>query len=151
MCRVSVSQEEVLAAIKEMKNNIAEGVDGIPIEMLKCRSNRAIEMFVNACQRIYDTGEWPEDFLESVVVPIEKKPNATDCGDFHKISLLRHPTEVMLKILTKRIEAKVEAIGHIGEDQFGFKRGGTGDAIAVLRVSGERSMQHGRTVNICFL
>jgi len=28
----------------------------------------------------------------------------------------------MLKILTKRIKAKVEAIGHIGEDQFGFRR-----------------------------
>ena len=147
-----IIREEVLAAIKEMKNNKAEGVDGIPVEMLKCLGDRATEMFVNVCQRIYDTGEWPEDFLESVVVPMEKKPNATDCGDFRTISLLGHAAKVMLKILTKRIEAKVQAIGHIGEDQFGFRRGvGTRDAIAVLRVLGERSIQHGRTVNICFV
>ena len=51
---------------------------------------------------------------------MEKKPNATDCGDFRTIRLLGHAAKVMLKILTKRIEAKVQAIGHIGEDQFVF-------------------------------
>ena len=55
-------------------------------------------------------------FLRISVAPIEKKPNATDCGDFRTISLLGHAAKVMLKILTKRIEAKVQAIGHIGED-----------------------------------
>jgi len=44
--------------------------------------------------REYDTGEWPEDFLESVVVQMEKKPNATDCGDFRTISLLGHAAKV---------------------------------------------------------
>ena len=29
------------------------------------------------CQDIYTTGVWPEDFLQSIIIPIKKKPNAT--------------------------------------------------------------------------
>jgi len=54
-----------------MKNNKTESVDGIPVEILKCLGDRTTEIFVNVCQRIHDTGEWTEDFLESVIVPME--------------------------------------------------------------------------------
>jgi len=49
--------------------------------------------------------------------------------------LLAYLAKVVLGVLTKRIEAKVYGIKHIGEDQFGFRRAmGTRDAVAVLRV-----------------
>jgi hypothetical protein len=52
--------------------------------------------------------------------------------------------------LTKRIEAK--ANGFIGESQFGFRRGcGTRDAIGVMRVPCERSLEHGNDTYICFV
>ena len=58
----------------------------------------------------------------------------------------------MLKILNKRIQAKVESIKYLGEDQFGFRKGmGTRDAILALRVMNERSIQHGLDVYICFV
>ena len=47
-----IIREEVLAAIKEMKNNKVEDVDGIPVEMLKCLGDRATEMFVNVSQNL---------------------------------------------------------------------------------------------------
>jgi len=28
------------------------------------------------------SGEWPRDFLESVIIPIEKKNGAQECVDF---------------------------------------------------------------------
>jgi len=62
-----IIRQEVLEAIKDMKNSEAEGVDSITVEMLKCLCDRTTEMFVDVCQRIYDTGEWPKDFLESAV------------------------------------------------------------------------------------
>src|SRR6218665_901337 len=40
----------------------------------------------------------------------------------------------MIRILTKRVQAKTEAIGGLGDDQFGFRKGmGTRDAIGTLR------------------
>ena len=71
---------------------------------------------------IYDTGVWPEDFTKTIMVPLQKKPNATECADHRTISLLSHASKIILKILYNRIEAKAESISAIGEDQFGFRK-----------------------------
>jgi len=41
---------EVATAIKERKNNKAEGIDKIPAEMLKCMGNTAMNAFQHLCQ-----------------------------------------------------------------------------------------------------
>ena len=56
----------------------------------------------------------------------------------------------MLKILTDRIEAK--AGDFIGRNQFGFRKGcGTRDAIGVMRMICERSLEFGGSVYTCFV
>ena len=86
------------------------------------------------------------------MVPLKKKPNATECNDHRTISLITHASKILLNILTKRIESKVTTTNYIGEDQYGFRRGkGTRDAIAVLRCLGERSLEHGKDLYICFV
>ena len=92
------------------------------------------------------------DVYRAIVIPLEKKLYATKCSDFRTIILLGHAAKVLIRILTKRIEAKAEGIGYIADDQFGFRRGkGTRDAIAALRVISERSLQHGKDLHVCFV
>ena len=87
-----------------------------------------------------------------VMIPLKKKSNATECSDHRTISLVVHASKILLSILTKRIESKVTTINYIGEDQYGFRKGkGTRDAIAVLRCLGERSLEHGKDLYICFV
>jgi len=65
---------------------------------------------------------------------------------------LGHAAKVLIKVLTKRIEAKANAKNHIGKEQFGFRKGkGTRDAITTSRVLGERSLQRGKDLCICFV
>ena len=107
---------------------------------------------MDICQQVYSTGEWPADFLRKVMAPLQKKPNATECSDHRTISLIVHASKILLKILTKRLEAKVAAVSFIGEDQFGFRKGrGTRDAIAIVRSLGERRLEHGKDTHICFV
>src|SRR5277367_4187123 len=88
--------------------------------------------------------------LECLVSQSPKKANAVECSDHRTISLISHASKIMLKVLTKRIEAKAKDL--IGRNQFGFRRGcGTRDAIGVMRVLCERSMEHGNDVYICFV
>ena len=47
--------------------------------------------------------------------------NAVEYGDYRTISLIAHASKIMLKILTKRIEAKAK--DYIGRNQFGFRTG----------------------------
>jgi hypothetical protein len=145
-------REEIEKAIEELKDGKSEGVDEIPAEMIKCLGEKAKEELVKLCQEIYTTGEWPSDFVEMIMIPLQKKPNATECSDHRTISLIVHASKILLKILTKRLEGKVEAIQFIGDDQFGFRKGrGTREAIAVLRTLGERSLQHGKDIFVCFV
>ena len=66
-----------------------------------------MKVFAQLCQQIYETGKWPTDFLQTVIISLEKKPNATECSDFRTISLLGHAAKVLIRVPTKRIEAKV--------------------------------------------
>src|SRR6218665_1542115 len=73
MRKTLVLVEEVRAAIKELKNNKASGIDNIPAEMLKSLEEGAMTELTRICQDIYTTGVWPEDFLQSIIIPIKKK------------------------------------------------------------------------------
>lgn len=57
-------------------------------------------------------------------------------------------TQILLKVLKKQIETKVEAINHLGDNQFGFQRGrGTRVAIGLMRVICERNIECWK--NVC--
>jgi len=51
-------KNEILAAIGEIKNNKAEGIDNIPIEMLKTFGKKAMTELVQLCWEIYITKEY---------------------------------------------------------------------------------------------
>ena len=81
------------------------------------------EGFHTSVPKIYETGKWPADFPQTVIIRSENKPNATECSDFRTISLLGHAAKVLIRVLTKRIEAIANVINHIWKDQFGFRKG----------------------------
>jgi endonuclease/exonuclease/phosphatase family metal-dependent hydrolase len=145
-----VLRSEILLAISEMKEGKAVGLDEIPSEMLKSLGEKAIQELCEICQNIYEEGKWPEDFTRTAMIPLPKKNNAKDFGDYRTISLICHASKIMLKVLTKRIEMKTKHL--IGRNQFGFRKGcGTRDAVGVMRTLCERSLEHGNEVYICFV
>ncbi|KAJ4438553.1 hypothetical protein ANN_14500 [Periplaneta americana] len=77
----SILSEKVELALKEMKNLKVTGVDGIPIELVKSFGENKNQI-LSLCNEIYEKGEWPEDFLETVLIPIPKKHNAEKCNEF---------------------------------------------------------------------
>src|SRR5580698_10282718 len=84
------------------------------------------------------------------MIPLPKKPNAIECRDYCTISLIPRASKSMLKIFTKRIESKAKHF--IGPNQFGFRKGcGTREAIGVVRMPCERSIEHNNDVYICFV
>jgi len=141
---------EITSAIEVMKNKKAEGVDGIPAEMLKNLGDQGTEELKNICKQIYSTGEWPDDFTKAIMIPLQKKQNATECGDHRTISLISHASKIILRVLNRRIESKASTF--IGKSQFGFRQGrGTREAIGVMRMLSERSLDHDNELFVCFV
>jgi hypothetical protein len=58
--------------------------------------------------------------------------------------------KIVAKILRRRIEKKIEDV--LGEDEFGFRRGkGTRDAIGMLRIISERTLEIDEELRVCFI
>ena len=141
---------EILEAINDMKDGKAVGADDIPAEFLKILGEKGREELIKICKDIYNTGIWPEEFLETIMVPLQKKANAVECTEYRTLSLISHASKILLKILAKRIQPKADYTN--GKTQFGFKKGvGTRNAIGMLRILCERSLEFDNELFVCFV
>jgi hypothetical protein len=84
------------------------------------------------------------------MIALKKKPQATKCSDHCTISLIAHTAKIVAKIPRRRIEKRIEDV--LGEYQFGFRRGkGTRDAIGMLRIISERTLEIDEELSVCFI
>ena len=96
---------------------------------------------VTICNKIRQTGEWPTLWTQSLVVTIQKKDNLQQWQNYWMISLISHPSEVMLKILLKRLKQQAENI--ITAEQVCFRAGrSTTQQIFNQRILCEKHPQH---------
>ena len=100
-----------------------------------------IDVLLNICSKIWQTGEWPTPWTQSLVITLPKKGNLLQCQNYRTISLISHASKVMLKILLNRLTPQAETI--IAEEQAGFRPGrSTTEQIFSLRILCDRYLQH---------
>ncbi|ELT94909.1 hypothetical protein CAPTEDRAFT_79125, partial [Capitella teleta] len=80
----------------------ATGADGVTVEMFSALEDLGVLKLTNILNKIYDTGNVPEDLLKSVFIALPKKPGATECGQYRTISLMSHITKMLLRIIMMR-------------------------------------------------
>ena len=136
-----ILREEVEAAVKSLKLGKSSGVDNIPAELLQAGGETMIDVLLNICNKIWQTGEWPTPWTQSLIITLPKKGNLLQCQNYRTISLISHASKVMLKILLNKLTPQAETI--IAEEQAGFRPGrSTTEQIFSLRILCERYFQH---------
>jgi hypothetical protein len=78
------------------------GVDGIPAEFRKVLGEKGKKELVELCKEMYVKGEWLADFTKVVMIPLEKKKNVVECGDYRTISLISHASKILPKDTHKK-------------------------------------------------
>ena len=104
-----------------MKKGKSAGVDNIPAELVEEGGEGVITALATICNKIWQTGEWPTPWTQSLVITLPKKGNLQQCQNYRTVSLISHPSKVMLKIILKRLKPQVEKI--IAEEQARFRAG----------------------------
>ena len=131
-------------------NGKTAGCDNIPIELIKEGGEEAVKVITRLCNMIWQEKAWPQDWKRSIFIPLFKKGDKKDCGNYRTISLISHTSKIMLKILQKRLEGFLNK--ELPDEQAGFKRGrGTRDHIVNLRRIMERQREFGGMVYMCFI
>ena len=116
-----ILREEVEAAVKSLKKGKSAGVDNIPGELVQAGGEVMISALLTICNKVWHTGEWPTTWTQSLVITLPQKGNLQLCQNYRTISLISHPSKVMLKILLNRLKPQAEWI--IAEEQAGFRAG----------------------------
>jgi len=110
---------DVELAIGKLKNYKSPGIDQISAELIKARGRTICCAIHNLIISIWNKEKLPEEWKESIIVPIYKKGDKTDCNNYRGISLLPTTYKILSNILLSRLIPYAEEV--IGEHQCGFQ------------------------------
>ena len=118
-----VTLPELWYALKRMGKSRACGNDGITIQML--RSTFAVigphlQNVINCSLR---TGQVPPQWKEASVIPLYKKGDRSDPGNFRPISILSVVSKLCEKVVCLQLSSYLEKNHILCENQHGFRSG----------------------------
>ena len=136
-----IFRKEVKAAVQSPKKGKTAVVDNIPAELVQAGGEDVITALKTICNNIWQTGEWPTPWAPSLVIMLPKKGNLQQCQNGQTLSLISHPSKVMLKVKLYRMKPQAEKF--IAEQQAGFRAGrSTTEQISNLRIPRDIYLQH---------
>src|SRR5688572_6825753 len=98
----TISSEEIETVIKELPKGKACGSDNIAAELLQSMGERGMEVVSRLINKIYKSGQIPEDFRKSIFVPVPKINRAQECSDYRTIALISHASKVLLHLIDRK-------------------------------------------------
>ena len=62
--------------------NKASGSDVISTELFQILKDDAVKVLHSLCQQIWKTQQWPQEWKNSVFIPVPMKDNANECSNY---------------------------------------------------------------------
>jgi hypothetical protein len=144
------SASEVEIAIEKLKRYKLPGIDQIVAELIQGVGNTLCSEIHKLINCIWNKEELPEQWKESVVVPVYKKGGKTDCSNYRGISLLSTSYKILSNILLSRLNPYVDEI--IGYPQCRFRRNrSTTDQIFCIRQRLKKKWEYNGPVHQLFI
>ena len=97
----SVAEFEL--AIDNLKSHKSPGIDQIPAELIKAGGRTICLEIHKLITSIWKKEKLPEEWKESIIIPIHKNGDKTDCNNYRGISLLPTTYKILSNILLSRL------------------------------------------------
>ena len=114
------SASEFQLAINKLQSHISPGIDQILSELIKAGSRTNCLGIHKLITSIWKKEKLPEEWKESIIAPIHKKGDKTDCNNYRGISLLPTTYKILSNILLSGLIPYAKEI--IEDHQCGFRR-----------------------------
>lgn len=116
-----VTMEEITAAVKEMPNDKAPGVDGFTVEFFT-KNWETVKMDVFAATKeFFITGHMPYMLNTTAIALVPKTNTPKTVKDFRPIACCTTLYKIISKVITKRLKTVIDCI--IGKGQSAFIEG----------------------------
>jgi hypothetical protein len=96
---------EVEIAIGKLKSYKSPGTDNIPAELIKAGGESLYSEIHRLICSIWNKEELPQQWKESIIVPIHDKSDKTDFNNYRGISLLSTAHKILSNIILARLTA----------------------------------------------
>ena len=116
-----ITEEEIKEAISHSKAGKAAGPDLILNELLKS-SNDIIPFLLKYFNGLFSNGKYPKEWDKGVIIPLFKKGDPEDPGNYRGITLLSCVSKLYTYILNARLTKWAETNNKILECQAGFRK-----------------------------
>jgi hypothetical protein len=138
--------EIVIAKLKKYKSPCSNHV---PVELIQAGGEMLLSAIHKLVNSTWNKEELPNQWKESIIVPIHKKGDKTDCNNYRGISLLSTSYNILSNFLLSKLSPYIDEI--IGDHQCGFRRNrSTTDQILYIRQILERKWEYNKTVHQLF-
>ena len=146
----NLTEEEIAAAISQMRKGRAPGLDRILTEMLKLGGAESVCWLKIIADGIWRTEMVPSDWMKQMLIPIHKKGCRTTCDNYCGIALLSIPSKIFSRAILNRLKPYAEFF--LRENQCGFRQDrGCADQLFSLQVLMEKAREFHKQIYICFI
>jgi len=137
-------------AIVKLKSHKSPSIDEIPAELIKAGGGTTCGEIHKLITSIWKKEILPEEWNESIIVPIHKMGDKTYCNNYRGISLLPSTYKILSNIFLSRLTPYAKEI--IGDHQCGFRRiRSTIDHIFCIRQILEKKWEYNEELHQLFI
>ncbi|CAF3185570.1 unnamed protein product [Rotaria socialis] len=141
---------EVEEAIRTLKSNKSPGSDGITAEMIQAGGEQLTHEIHSLCNKAWHEGVIPEEWGKSILIPIPKKGDLSECANYRTVSLISHTGKILLTVLLNRLKRHLDP--YLSEEQAGFRQDrSTVHQILILRLLAEKAKRQEKKIYNCFI
>lgn len=117
-----ITREEIVEAIKGLKNNKSPGSDGYCNKFYKVFVDDLSLILEKAYRYAFEIGELPQNWKETIISLIYKEgKDPTECSSYRPIALQNSDCKILTTILAKKLKSVITTLVH--PDQTGFIAG----------------------------
>ena len=147
-----ISEMEVKKAIQHLKCGKAAGPDDILAEMIKTAEHEITPYLTKYFNVLFARAKFPLEWSKAIIIPLHKKGDVNDPGNYRGISLLSILSKVYTHIINSRLTLWVESNFVLTDAQAGFRKGrSTVDHIFTLHAAIERQFANNSKLYVAFI
>jgi len=145
-----LTTEYVKKVIRNLKNNKAAGTDGIHPELIKYGGDKLLNRMYEVVRQIWEEERIPEEWKETIIVPIHKRGDRDRCENYRGIALGNAAYKILSNIILGKIRPYIEKV--MGDYQNEFRDGRSViDNIFALGIINEKLWEYNQSVQYLFI
>ena len=147
-----ITAEEMMKAVKHLKNKKASGLDCISNEMIEASSSILPNLYVDIFNTIMRSGVFPSLWRNIFIKPLFKGGDMNDPSCYRGIAISSCLSKLFTRIMFNRLDEYLENNNMICPEQKGFRKGmRTTDHIFTLKTLIDKYFKKNKYIFACFI